>query len=119
MHNIAKAVNVNEIQFLLDNMSKELPLNRYDLVCAAYVMIERLEKEKAQYPKRNKIALLDVFAQSNIKPPEDENEGLKVYCMNCGDVNFVYPSFIPTFHCTECCFENRLTKEQIKYLKSL
>jgi hypothetical protein len=119
MHKIAKAVQVNEIQFLLDNLAKEMPLDRLDLACAAQLMVLRLEKEKEHYHERFKMPLLDVYAQSNIKPPEDEKNGLNVYCMNCGDVNFVYPSFIPTFHCTECLFENRMTKEQIKYLKSL
>jgi predicted trehalose synthase len=117
MNTAAKAVQIADVQALLRNLANTTTVAHLKHV--AVDMIQQLEDEKKQYAERSKIALLDVFAQSNIKPPEEKTNSLKVYCMNCGEVNEVYPYFIPSFHCTCCHFENRLTKEQIKYLKSL
>jgi hypothetical protein len=117
MNTQAKAVQVNAVQGLLSSLAANTE-DRH-LKRAAYKMIHSLEVEKALHAKRSKMSLLDVFAQSNIKPPEEKINSLKVYCMNCSEVNEVYPYFIPSFHCTCCHFENRLTKEQIDYLKSL
>lgn len=117
MNTQAKAVDVNEVQYLLSSLASDAK-NR-SLKRAAYAMINKLEQEKLLHLKRTKSAQIDVFEVSNVNTPETEINSLDVYCMNCSEVNKVYPCFIPTFHCTCCQFENRLTKEQIDYLKSL